>query len=185
MWLGGYQSRSAHFGDPVPPGIESRFLGRPVSKFSPCTDYAIPAHQPDNWYCKLCACLYMGREQSRELPDCGQNTQRYGRPFVQHTRWSWGRNSRMPTGISWSWNNVVGIATKLLAGRSRVRILAGARDLLFSKTSRPALGPTQHPIERVLGFFQGIKRPGREIDHSSLSTAQVKNEWSYTSTAPI
>jgi hypothetical protein len=27
----------------------------------------------------------------------------------------------------------------------------------------------------------GVKRPGREADHSSLSTAEVKNEWSYTS----
>jgi hypothetical protein len=35
------------------------------------------------------------------------------------------------------------------------------------------------------GAFLGIKRPGREVDHSSPSRAEVKNEWSYTSTFPI
>jgi len=32
------------------------------------------------------------------------------------------------------------------------------------------------------GFFPAVKRPGRETDHSSLSNAEVKNEWSCTST---
>jgi hypothetical protein len=31
-------------------------------------------------------------------------------------------------------------------------------------------------------FSLGIKRPGREADHSSPSSAEVKNVWSYTST---
>jgi hypothetical protein len=31
----------------------------------------------------------------------------------------------------------------------------------------------------------GIKGPGREADHSPLSSAEVKNAWSYTSTPPI
>jgi len=41
------------------------------------------------------------------------------------------------------------------------------------------LGPT--------GFFStAVKRgPGREFDHSPPSTANVKNEWSYTSTLAI
>ena len=33
-------------------------------------------------------------------------------------------------------------------------------------------------------FLGGVKRPGREADHSPLSSAEFKNEWSYTSTAP-
>jgi hypothetical protein len=33
----------------------------------------------------------------------------------------------------------------------------------------------------VLFSFTGLKRPGREINHSPLSTAEVKNEWSHTS----
>jgi hypothetical protein len=28
----------------------------------------------------------------------------------------------------------------------------------------------------------GVKRPGRETDHSPLSSAEVNNAWSYTST---
>jgi hypothetical protein len=28
----------------------------------------------------------------------------------------------------------------------------------------------------------GVKRPGREADHSHKSSAEVKNAWSYTST---
>jgi hypothetical protein len=48
--------------------------------------------------------------------------------------------------------------------------------------SRSALRPTQPPIQwvpRVLSL--GIKRPGREADHSPASNAEVKNAWSYTS----
>jgi hypothetical protein len=35
------------------------------------------------------------------------------------------------------------------------------------------------------GSFPGVKRPGREADHSPPSSAEVKNTWSYTSTPPI
>jgi hypothetical protein len=31
-------------------------------------------------------------------------------------------------------------------------------------------------------FSLGVKRPGREADHSRPSSAEVKNAWSYTST---
>jgi len=31
--------------------------------------------------------------------------------------------------------------------------------------------------------FPGVRRPGRVVDRSSPSTAEVKNEWSYTSTS--
>jgi hypothetical protein len=30
--------------------------------------------------------------------------------------------------------------------------------------------------------FLGVKRPGRDADHSPPSSAEVKNAWSYTST---
>jgi hypothetical protein len=51
---------------------------------------------------------------------------------------------------------------------------------------RPALGPTQPPIQRVPGALPvGIKRPGREAYHSPPSSAEVKNAWSYTSILPI
>jgi hypothetical protein len=53
---------------------------------------------------------------------------------------------------------------------------------LFTAVSRQALGPTQPPINWVPGALSsGIKRPGREADHSPLTSAEAKNEWSYTS----
>jgi hypothetical protein len=42
--------------------------------------------------------------------------------------------------------------------------------------STPALGPTQPPIQGVLGAFSlGVKWPGCEADHSPPSGAKVKN----------
>jgi hypothetical protein len=60
----------------------------------------------------------------------------------------------------------------------------GLRIFLFTTASRPALGPTQPPIQWVPGALSlGVKRSGREADHSPPSSAEVKNAWSYTSTA--
>jgi hypothetical protein len=57
------------------------------------------------------------------------------------------------------------------------------RIFLFTTLSRPALGPTQPPIQCVPGAVSlRVKRPGREADHSLPSSAEVKNAWSYTST---
>jgi hypothetical protein len=45
----------------------------------------------------------------------------------------------------------------------------------FTTASRTALGPTKPPIQRVLGVPSlGVKRPGREADHSPPSSAEVK-----------
>jgi len=33
-------------------------------------------------------------------------------------------------------------------------------------------------------FCRGVKRPGREVDHSLPPSTEVKNEWSYTFTPP-
>jgi hypothetical protein len=33
--------------------------------------------------------------------------------------------------------------------------------------------------------FPGVKRPGRNVNHSPLSTVDVNNEWRYTSTPPL
>jgi len=53
---------------------------------------------------------------------------------------------------------------------------------LFATPFRPVL-ETQPPIQWVPGVpTLGVKRPGREVDHSPPSSAEVKNEWSYTST---
>jgi hypothetical protein len=67
---------------------------------------------------------------------------------------------------------------------SCVRFLA---LLLFTTAvCRPALGPTQLPIQWLPGAVSvGVKRPVRDADHSPPSSAEVKNALSYTSTPPI
>jgi hypothetical protein len=46
---------------------------------------------------------------------------------------------------------------------------------LVTTASRTALGPTQPPIQWVPGAVSlGVKRPGREADHSPPSSAEVK-----------
>jgi hypothetical protein len=65
--------------------------------------------------------------------------------------------------VIWDWHlkfsgtRVIDIATWQQTGQSGVRILAGVKAFLFSKTSRLALGPTQPPIQWVMGLFPGIK----------------------------
>jgi hypothetical protein len=41
--------------------------------------------------------------------------------------------------------------------------------------------PASYPMG-TRGSFPGVKRPGREADHSPPYSAEVKNVWSYTST---
>jgi hypothetical protein len=46
----------------------------------------------------------------------------------------------------------------------------------FTTASRPALGSTLPPIQWVPGALSvGIKRPGRECDHSPPSSDEVGN----------
>ena len=44
----------------------------------------------------------------------------------------------------------------------------------FPHPSRPALGPTQPPLQWVPALSWGVKRPGRGADHPPLSSAEVK-----------
>lgn len=43
------------------------------------------------------------------------------------------------------------------------------------------MGSTQPPGQSVFGR----ERPGREIDHSPLSSVEIKNEWRVTSTPAV
>jgi hypothetical protein len=44
----------------------------------------------------------------------------------------------------------------------------------FPHPFKPALGPTQPPIQWVPGLSRGVKRPGRGSDHPSQPSAEVK-----------
>jgi hypothetical protein len=73
--------------------------------------------------------------------------------------------------------------TRLIGGQPVVLFLIGARICLFSKTSRPVLGPIHPPTHGAPGVpYQGVKRPRREPDHSPPWNALVKNKWSCAST---
>jgi hypothetical protein len=59
------------------------------------------------------------------------------------------------------------------------------KDFLFSMSSRPALEFTQPPIQWVLETVSpGLKRRGREADHSPSNSAEVKKIWINTTTSP-
>jgi hypothetical protein len=69
--------------------------------------------------------------------------------------------------------------------RGRSSSPSTVKNFLFSTSSRPALASTQPPIQWVPGTLSpGIKRPGREADHSPPASAEVKKIWIYTSTPP-
>jgi hypothetical protein len=56
----------------------------------------------------------------------------------------------------------------------------------FAMASRPAVGPTQSPIQWLAGALtQRVKRPGREADDSLPSSSEAKDAWSITTTPPV
>jgi hypothetical protein len=46
-------------------------------------------------------------------------------------------------------------------------------------------GPPSLPINGHRGSFPEVKWPEREVNHSPPSSAEVKNEWSFTSIPPL
>jgi hypothetical protein len=82
-------------------------------------------------------------------------------------------------------DRVAGIATTYgLDDRGvGVRSPGRVKNFLFSKSFRSALRSTQPPIQLVPGDLSpGVKRPGREVDHSPPTSAEVKNTLIYIST---
>jgi hypothetical protein len=51
----------------------------------------------------------------------------------------------------------------------------------FSSPERPDrhCGQTSLVFRTYRGSFPGVKRPGREVNHSPQSSAEVKNNWGY------
>jgi hypothetical protein len=61
----------------------------------------------------------------------------------------------------------------------------GVNNFLFSISSRPALRSTQAPLHwGPEALSPGLKLPGREVDHSPQTIAEVKQMWIYTSAPP-
>ena len=91
----------------------------------------------------------------------------------------WAQNSLQPANkIGCCVHSSVGrVASRysdwLRAGRSGDRIPVG-RD--FSHLPRPALEPTQPPVNRYRVFSGGKKRPGRDADPSPPPSVVVKKE---------
>jgi hypothetical protein len=62
----------------------------------------------------------------------------------------------------------------------------GLGIFLFTTASRPALGPTEPPIQLVAGVLSlWVKQVGLKADYSHPSSAEVKNAWRYTFTPPV
>ena len=79
----------------------------------------------------------------------------------------------------------VSTETGLRAGPYGVRIPWTQESSLLSKSSRSALGPNNFLSNGYRRSFWGVRQAGRETDHPPPPSAQVKNEWSYTSAPPI
>ena len=61
------------------------------------------------------------------------------------------------------------------------------RDKRYSdlqKTSRRSLRSIKPAVLSVQAPFRGLRRTGREVDHSLLSGAEISIEWSCASSAP-
>jgi hypothetical protein len=83
-------------------------------------------------------------------------------------------------------DSIVGIATGYGLGERgvRVRVPVGSR-IFTSPIMQTGFGA--HPTSYTMGTggsFPGLKRPGREADHSPPANAEIKKMWIYTSTPP-
>jgi hypothetical protein len=83
-------------------------------------------------------------------------------------------------------DSAVGIATGYgLDDRDKSSSRGRVKNFLFCTSSRPVLGSTQPPFQWVPGApSPGVKRPRREADYSSPTSAEVKKTWVYIFTPP-
>jgi hypothetical protein len=82
-------------------------------------------------------------------------------------------------------DNSVGIATGYGLDYRGVGVRVPVWSRVFSTLLGPAVEPTQPPIQWVPGLpSPGVKRAGREADHSHPTIPEVKKMWIYTSTPP-
>ena len=79
-----------------------------------------------------------------------------------------------------SQDSEVGVATRLLAGRSGVRISAGATDFFLLHVQTGSWAHLAYSVATG-GSFPQVQRPEHEVNHSLPTSAVLKNEWSSTS----
>ena len=72
------------------------------------------------------------------------------------------------------------------AGRAGFLIPVGVKDFcLLQKVQTGSGGASSLLFGGCRGSFLELKRSGRKGNHSPPPTAEVKNEWNYTSISPI
>ena len=85
---------------------------------------------------------------------------------------------------TWSRGSSVAVVIRPRTGRPEVRIPARTRRFSFPK-SADRLSCPPSPVLLLDGYrgpFLAARRQWRDADHSPPSSAEVKNEWRYTST---
>jgi len=65
-------------------------------------------------------------------------------------------------------------SVQLLATIWTCWVLNPRRGEIFHTPPRPALEPTQPPIQWTPGLTSGVRRPGRGVNHTTPSSAEVK-----------
>jgi hypothetical protein len=84
------------------------------------------------------------------------------------------------------WDSAIGIATGYGLEDRGVRVRVPIWSRIFSSPRRPDRfrGPHSLLSSGYRGSFPGLKRQGREADHSPPTSAEIKKMWIYTSTFP-
>jgi hypothetical protein len=80
--------------------------------------------------------------------------------------------------------SIVCRVTKLRAERYGVLIQAGAGNVFILQNTQTDYEPPPPPASYSMGtgvFPRRVKRPGHDFNNSHLPSAEVKNEWIYTS----
>jgi hypothetical protein len=115
---------------------------------------------------------YLPQQRTAIYPKSRANIPRFVMSYFLH-------GTGIPQSVRW-------LPYGLLVRQNIIRWLAGAKDFSPVPSGRTDSGAHPTPIQRVLEVLStGAQRQGREVNHSPPPSAEVKNEWSCTSTLHI